>query len=150
MKAHGLRRRWTVPIGLGAVVALLVLPANASGATASVAGGTLTFTAASGETNNVVIEPDGAVIRVIDSAVPVTAGGGCMQRSVHRVNCASAGVSLLRVLVFDGDDRAQTLGTTDAELNGGRARTATTPSTPERMVSASPTSSWAPVTAPTR
>ena len=98
-----------------------MLPAGASGATASVAGGTLTFTAASNEANDVIVETDGPVFRVFDGRAPVTAGAGCVQRSPHRVNCDTAGVTLVRVLAADGDDIVETLiGTTDADLSGGR------------------------------
>jgi Ca2+-binding RTX toxin-like protein len=114
-------RRWRIPVGLAALLGFLALPAGASGATAGVAAGTLTFTAASNETNDVSIETAGSVFRVIDNNAPVTAQAGCNQRSVHRVNCATAGVNLVRVLAADNDDSVLTLiGTTDADLAGGR------------------------------
>ena len=127
MKAERVRRRWA--IGSGALLALLALPASALGATASVNGGTFTFSAASGETNAVIVETDGGVFRVIDNNAPVNAGANCLQRSLHRVNCANAGVSLVRVLGGDHDDEVVTLiGSTDAELGGGRGGDALTSS----------------------
>jgi len=98
---------------------ILGLPAAATAGTASLGGSTLTYSAASGESNDLSIEPDGSIFRVIDNTVPVTAGAGCTQRTVHRVTCPTAGVTLLDVLARDQDDTVQTSGSTDAAINGG-------------------------------
>jgi Ca2+-binding RTX toxin-like protein len=102
------------------VLGALALPATASAATASITGSTLTYSAASGEENDLTIETDAGVFRVTDNTAPVTAGAGCNQRSTHRVNCSTAGITLVDVLAKDQDDSVQALiGTVDANLNGG-------------------------------
>ncbi len=121
MRVLGGGRRLGLWIGSAALLGAVALPASASAATASVSGATFTFSAANGEQNDLTVETDGAVFRVIDDNAPVTAGAGCNQRSAHRVNCQNAGVSLVRAFVRDGEDRVTTLiGTTDATLSGGR------------------------------
>jgi Ca2+-binding RTX toxin-like protein len=120
MRARGLGRRFMIAAGTAAMLGALALPAGATAATANVSGSTFTFTAEQGESNDVMVETDGSVFRVSDGSAPVTAGAGCSQRSVHRVSCANAGVTLVHVLARDQADTVQTLiGTTDATLNGG-------------------------------
>jgi Ca2+-binding RTX toxin-like protein len=120
MRVQGVGRRRAIAVGLGVVLGVLVLPASAMAATASVSGSTFTFSAAAGEQNDLRVETDGGLFRVIDNTAPVTAGAGCIQRSTHRVNCPNAGVTLVEVLARDHDDLVETLiGTTDATLNGG-------------------------------
>jgi hypothetical protein len=101
MRFRGLGRRWTIAVGSAALVGALVLPASASAGTASIAGSTLTYSAAGGEENDVAIETAGANFRMTDNTAPVTAGAGCTQRSPHRVNCLTAGVTLIEVLAKD-------------------------------------------------
>jgi Ca2+-binding RTX toxin-like protein len=118
LRRHGPRR--CTPFVLAAALGALTLPGTAFGSTASVSGATLTVQAAGGEQNDIVVETAAPVFRVIDNTVPLTAGAGCNQRSVHRVNCPTAGITLVRVLAGDGDDTVQTLiGTTAADLQGG-------------------------------
>jgi Ca2+-binding RTX toxin-like protein len=117
---RGLRRRETMAVGTLALLGALALPATASAATASITGSTLTYSAVAGEENDLTIETSGANFRVRDNTAPVTAGAGCTQRSPHRVNCLTAGVTLIEVLAKDQDDAVQLLtGTVDANLNGG-------------------------------
>jgi Ca2+-binding RTX toxin-like protein len=116
----GLGRRGTIAVGTLALLGALALPATASAGTASITGSTLTYSAAAGEENDLTIETAGANFRVRDNTAPVTAGAGCTQRSPHRVNCLTAGVTLIEVLAKDQDDAVQLLtGTVDANLNGG-------------------------------
>src|SRR3954452_10973262 len=121
MQSRGLsRRRRRFALVAAVVLGALAIPAGASAATASITGSTLTYSAASGEENDVTIETSGANFRVTDNTAPVTAGTGCAQRSPHRVNCLTAGVTLVEVLAKDQDDTVQALiGTVDANLNGG-------------------------------
>src|SRR4051794_3379609 len=121
MQSRGLsRRRRRFALVAAVVLGALAIPAGASAATASITGSTLTYSAASGEENDVTIETSGANFRVTDNTAPVTAGTGCAQRSPHRVNCLTAGVTLVEVLAKDQDDSVQALiGTVDANLNGG-------------------------------
>jgi Ca2+-binding RTX toxin-like protein len=107
-------------VALGALGGVCALPASANAATANVSASTFTFLADQGESNDVIVETDGSVFRVTDASAPVTAGAGCSQRSVHRVSCANAGVTLVHVIARDQDDTVQTLiGSTDASLSGG-------------------------------
>jgi Ca2+-binding RTX toxin-like protein len=120
MRARGPARWRRILVGAAMLLGALVLPAGANAATANVSGGNLNFFAAQGEANDLNIEKDGGVFRVFDGAAPVTAGGGCSQRSIHRVSCTSAGVTLVRVFAGDQDDDVLTLiGSTDALLAGG-------------------------------
>src|SRR4051794_2526981 len=99
MRSCGLsRRRRRFVLGAAVVLGALAVPAGANAATASIAGSTLTYSAASGEENDLLIETAGANFRVTDNTAPVTAGTGCMQRSPHRVNCLTAGITLVEVL----------------------------------------------------
>lgn len=120
MRIWSLGRPRTIMVGMAALLGALALPAAASAGTASVTGSTLTYDAAAGETNDLSIETDAGVFRVIDNTAAVTAGTGCNQRTVHRVNCATAGITHLTVLARDQDDSVQLLtGTVNATLNGG-------------------------------
>ena len=120
MRARGPARWRTILVGAAMLLAGLALPASAGAATANVSGSTFTFTALQGESNDLTIEKDGGTFRVFDGAAPVSAGAGCSQRSVHRVNCTSTGVTLVRVFAGDQDDDVLTLiGSTDALLSGG-------------------------------
>jgi Ca2+-binding RTX toxin-like protein len=102
------------------LVGALALPAAASAATVSITGSTLSFSADGGEDNDLIIETDAGIFRVIDNTALLTAGTGCNQRSAHRVNCPTTGINLVDVLARDGDDSVQALiGTVDANLNGG-------------------------------
>jgi Ca2+-binding RTX toxin-like protein len=137
MRVQGVGRRRAIAAGLGVLLGVLVLPASAMGATASVSGSTFTFSAAGGEQNELRVETDGGLFRVIDNSAPVTAGAGCIQRSVHRVNCPNAGVTLVEVLARDHDDTVETLiGTTDAALNGGSGTDELTSSEGDDVLSA--------------
>ena len=114
----GFRRRWM--IAMATVLGVLFLPAVAGAATAEVTGSTLTFTAASGEENELFMETASGVFRVTDAIAPVTAGTGCNQRSLHRVNCPTGTINLVVVQAKDGDDVVQVMiGTVDANIDGG-------------------------------
>jgi Ca2+-binding RTX toxin-like protein len=120
MRSRGMSRRRSFVLGAAVVLGALAVPAGANAATASIAGSTLTYSAASGEENDLMIETAGANFRVTDNTAPVTEGAGCTQRSPHRVNCLTAGVTLVEVLAKDQDDSVQALiGAVEANLNGG-------------------------------
>jgi Ca2+-binding RTX toxin-like protein len=120
MGIRGLRRRWAIAAVTGGAMAALALPATASAGTVSITGSTLTYSAAAGEPNEITIEKDASVFRVTDAGATATAGTGCNQRSLHRVNCPTTGINLVEVLARDGNDSVQaTIGTTDANLSGG-------------------------------
>jgi Ca2+-binding RTX toxin-like protein len=106
---------------MGTAAALvLALPAAAGAATVSITGSTLSFSAAGGEENDLTIETDGSIFRVIDGNAPVTAGTGCTQRAVQRVHCPTVGITRIEALTRDQDDVVTLFtGTVDATLNGG-------------------------------
>jgi hypothetical protein len=95
---------------LGALLAALAVPGTASAATVSAAGGTLTFTAASGESNNLTVSVQSGLIRFEDTGVSsMTAGSGCTTSGAQRVNCVQTAVTGITTDLGDGNDR----------LNGG-------------------------------
>jgi Ca2+-binding RTX toxin-like protein len=120
MRSRGLSRRRKFVLGAAVVVGALVLPAAASAGTVSITGSTLSYSAAGGEENDLSIETDGSIFRVIDNLSPLTAGAGCSQRAPRRVSCPIAGITLIDVLTRDQDDSVVLLtGTVDATMNGG-------------------------------
>jgi hypothetical protein len=93
---------------LGAVVALLALPANAFAAQVFVHHGVAEYTADLGETNDLQISLSAGVATFTDSGAVVTAGDGCQQVDDHHVTCGPALVEVDTVAAFlsDGDDIA--------------------------------------------
>ncbi|MTD43522.1 hypothetical protein GKE82_04190 [Conexibacter sp. W3-3-2] len=126
--------------GRVSVLALLVglaLPGTAAAATVAVGDGALTVTAAPGERNDLLVEPQGELVRVTDAATPPVARDGCAAApdTPLAVVCAAAPVEVVRVEAGDGDDRLVTRvarptllsgGPGDDELTGGAG--------PERLV----------------
>jgi len=76
-------------ISVLSVVGTLVVAASASASTLAVDnGGTLRFTAARGEANNVNLQDVGLQTVVTDSGSILQAGAGCTQVSAHQASCA--------------------------------------------------------------
>ncbi len=73
----GAYRRAGLTVAL-ALAALACLPAVASAATVTSAAGTITYQAAAGETNSVVVDDPGATYTFAET--PITAGTGCTLR----------------------------------------------------------------------
>jgi Ca2+-binding RTX toxin-like protein len=72
--------------------------------TATLSGDTLTFEAGPSEANRVfVIRGDGGM-HVIDSAVAVTADGGCTQENANEAFCAADDLTILEIDVVAGDE----------------------------------------------
>jgi hypothetical protein len=88
-----------------AVAALAIQAPAAFAGTASIAGTTLTFTAAPGEANALRLSYSNTdrAYSVGDSA-PVTAGRGCTAISGGRVSCPGAAVTAVTAGLGDGDD----------------------------------------------
>ena len=96
---------------------LLALAAPAaSAATATVASGALTYTAVTGETNNLLVTRAGGSFTLSDTTASLGAGTGCSSTGYRTVTCAASTLSL------DAGDRDDviTLGAAaPATLNGG-------------------------------
>ena len=115
------------PTLLLAVLAALALAPSALAATVSVAGGTLTYTAANGTANDVTFAPNGGAIRVTRNPVTDTdptltpSGGTCATVSPNQVvDCT--GVTVVVADARDGDDRLDAsalTAATPATLTGG-------------------------------
>src|SRR3954454_15484980 len=89
--------------GALAASALALLPGSALGATVQRVGSVVKYTAAPGETNNVVARPSGTRYLLDDAGATITDGdgaGGCSVAGT-RVTCTLAGIS--RVEVDTGD-----------------------------------------------
>lgn len=103
------------------VMALLALPGAASAGTVAVSSTTITFTAAPGEQNDLVITFVDATntYTFVDSGAPVTAGTGCAQVA-NAATCVLAGATQLAVQLGDRDDTldASTI-TTPIVVDGG-------------------------------
>jgi hemolysin type calcium-binding protein len=88
-------------------LALLVVPSTSLGATTSVVGGVLRYTATAGEANNVTIAPNagGLTHRVTDSGANVSPGIFCFAVSgdSHSVDCGDIGVLVTSMAVDLGD-----------------------------------------------
>jgi Ca2+-binding RTX toxin-like protein len=97
---------------LVALTLLAAAPAHA--AMVSVAGGTLTVTAAAGETNAVGVDHQSATYFVRDTGAPPSAGPGC-RLATDEVQCPDSGITAAAVDLGDGDDNA---GVSSFELTG--------------------------------
>jgi Ca2+-binding RTX toxin-like protein len=108
---------------VGVIVGALLVPALAQAGTASESSGTLSFVAASGETNAVSITRMQAgffaFYRVHDSGAPLTAQSPCTQVNANDANCPIGGITLIRATLGDGNDSAAVSATIPANLNGG-------------------------------
>jgi Ca2+-binding RTX toxin-like protein len=117
---HGVNPRRLAAIPLTIAVFALALAEGASAAaaaTVSVSGGILTYTAVSGEQNNVTIVPaGGGSYQVTDSGtmtafpngpVTVTAGTGCVSNSSIQATCSGV-INSLSVTADDGSDTVDT------------------------------------------
>jgi hypothetical protein len=105
--------------------AALAVPSAALAATASVVGGVLKYSAATGETNNVTISLNagGLTHRVTDLGANVTPGVFCLAVSgdPHSVDCGDVGVLVtsLAVDAGDKDDHVTLNEALGATINGG-------------------------------
>ncbi|HYZ29622.1 MAG TPA: calcium-binding protein [Thermoleophilaceae bacterium] len=90
-----------------AALATLALPAAAQAATATTADGSLRYTAAAGEANNVTFtRVSGDTFRATDLGTPITAGTGCTQESPNVVSCTTQPGRPLIANLGDQDDSA--------------------------------------------
>lgn len=90
----------------------LALPARAGPpitGTASVVGSTLSFSAATGETNRVSVSTDGNQFYVTDNGTPLSAGPGCTANDANSATCTGV-VTQVQISLGDGNDRADLSG----------------------------------------
>ena len=93
-------------VGLAGVSA-----SSASAATVEIFDGTVVFSAAPGEVNNVrsgAFSGAGSNLTIIDSAATVAAGAGCEQIDAHTARCPEDEIGPARPLIVwarDGNDR---------------------------------------------
>ena len=79
---------------------LLAVPAIASAATVSQTGATITYQAAVGETNSVVVN-DPTATSYTFAETPITAGTGCVQTNANLVTCTNASANISIVMNMD-------------------------------------------------
>ena len=117
------RIRWSLGfLAVGALfgaflVFAVTLPAAAFGSTVSLTGGALSYTAASGETNDLEIDSNGLLYTVTDAGAAISPGLGCISIQPNVVDCL--GVVTLSVDVGDMADTATVSGVTGATVSGG-------------------------------
>ena len=85
----------------------------------SLAGGVLTVTDPVGRANDIGVIPSTGIVRIVDSAGPLTAPLTCTQVSKSQVTCPRATVSSVVVNLGGGDDTVHALGDIPTTLSGG-------------------------------
>ena len=109
--AHQRRRTRATVLLTAAFAALFLFATSAHAASVYVSGGTLTFTASSGEANDLTITPSGAGFRVVDAGLAplgLAATGGCSSSAGATTGDAvCTGVSAINVQLNDGADTAR-------------------------------------------
>ena len=108
----GVSKRAGLTIAL-TVAGLAILPAFASGATVSKAGGVITYTAAAGETNNVVVDDPAGAYTFAET--PITAGAGCTQTNANLVTCPNPDAISTSAVTMSMGDMADTANATATE-----------------------------------
>jgi glucose/arabinose dehydrogenase len=91
----------------------------ASASTASVSGAKLKYSAASGESNDVLVTLDSGAYSIADSGAVITAGAGCTSVAPGAVTCSATGVGSMSVSLGGGNDAVTVSAPTKASLNGG-------------------------------
>jgi hypothetical protein len=109
------------------VLALGVAAAPAGAASVSVSGGTIAYTTAPDETNNLTVAPWGLAVKVTDSgtkgkrqsAITVIAGSGCYQLSSNAAACSGTATQLNATLGDRDDAFDASLATLGTTVSGG-------------------------------
>ena len=107
-----LRRSWLVTAAVAAVASFFAL--TALGGSGTVAGGSLSYTAASGEVNHITVSVSGGSLLIDDPTGGVTALGGCVA-SGTQLNCGPVS-ALTGPMVISAGDSNDTV-TIDASVN---------------------------------
>ena len=112
------RRAVTGSFGIAAVCVLVILPATALGATASISIKRVFYAAAPGEVNNLTVSLSGTDYVLTDSGATVVAGPGCTAAG----NSATCPGTCIIGLTLSGDDGADSLTnstSTPSTFSGG-------------------------------
>src|SRR3954468_5426907 len=104
-------------VALAVVIAACGMAPAAHAATASVAGGTLTYTAAPGEANHLAVTVASGSYSLLDPALTVTPGSGCSAAAGDRVTCPTTGISAIVVDAGDGADTVTLTTSTPATIS---------------------------------
>jgi Ca2+-binding RTX toxin-like protein len=91
-------------VAVAAVGAAFYGAGVAHAGTVTLANGVMAFEAGAGEANRVFVIRDDDGMHLVDTAVPVTAGGGCTPENTTEVFCASEDLTLLEIDVVAGDE----------------------------------------------
>jgi len=91
-------------VAVAAVGAAFYGAGVAHAGTVTLANGVMAFEAGAGEANRVFVIRDDDGMHLVDTAVPVTAGGGCTPENATEVFCASEDLTLLEIDVVAGDE----------------------------------------------
>ena len=120
-------RRLLAPLVAATAFAALLAPASAFAATGAVTNGTLVYSAAPGETNNLSITlTSDAKYQLSDSgASTMTAGAGCSLVS-GSVRCPVWGLSAISIDLGDGNDSATSWIALPTRIQGGTGNDSTT------------------------
>jgi hemolysin type calcium-binding protein len=102
-----------------AVLSVAALAATAQAASVSKSGSTLTYTAASGETNHLVLSLANGVYTADDSGATISVGSGCTAVNASKATCAGAGVTAISVDAGNMNDLAWVTAATSATITGG-------------------------------
>jgi hypothetical protein len=95
----------------------LVTATSAAAGTASVTDGVLSYSAAGGEVNNVLVAGSGGSLTVGDTTAPVTPGPGCTQAGANAATCTA--VTSVAVTTGDGNDSVANSTGLPSNLDGG-------------------------------
>lgn len=117
--AHLTRRVRLAAAGLTACAALIV-PATASASTATLSGGALSYTAAPGEANSVLLTYSFGGYQVQDNGAMIQSGGGCtISKNGHLASCPSGLILAVSVDLGDGNDALSTGLVIPVTIHGG-------------------------------
>jgi Ca2+-binding RTX toxin-like protein len=122
----GSRSRTVHQAGLAGLCLVATLTAIATlGTTAALAssvsksGATLTYSAAAGESNNLIVSLSSGTYAFDDSGATVAPGTGCTTVNSHRATCAGAGITSISVDVGNMNDLAWNTSATASTITGG-------------------------------
>jgi Ca2+-binding RTX toxin-like protein len=114
-------RRAATVLALTAGVAA-TLPSAAPAATAGFFNNTLIFTAAPGETNNVLVSGSGGnTYTITDTGAAITPGASCVAVNANQVSCTSINIVSIRVTLANGNDEVRFDGSVDLPSTGSES-----------------------------
>jgi hypothetical protein len=107
-------------VSLLATVTLVAFgSASASAATIGKSGSAITYSAAAGEVNNLVVSLASGTYTYDDSGANITASGGCTRVNATRATCPASGVTSLSIDTGNMNDLAWNTAATNSTITGG-------------------------------